>query len=205
VDIGCGDGTLLREAANFGVASAIGLLSTEEETAIVRGLGLRVEAGLSDRLPLQNECASVIVCNSVLLVVPREKIPASLREIYRIAKPGARIYLGEIPFVPGPAPEPESINARELLAQLYRRYGFRAWAGMLRRIVYWKISGKPMVVRGGAAVAFYANPPEFIAMAELAGLELVRYWRHEQPDTRYNYLFHRREVSANHLPVSATG
>ena len=29
----------------------------------------------------------MIVCNSVLLVVPREKIPASLREIQRIAKP----------------------------------------------------------------------------------------------------------------------
>ncbi|MGA8763835.1 MAG: class I SAM-dependent methyltransferase, partial [Candidatus Sulfotelmatobacter sp.] len=87
VDVGCGDGTLLRMAARVGARSAIGLLATDEEVAVLRRSGLEAKQGLADHLPLADECASVIVCNNVLLVVPRERVPASLSEIHRIAKP----------------------------------------------------------------------------------------------------------------------
>jgi ubiquinone/menaquinone biosynthesis C-methylase UbiE len=193
VDIGCGDGTLLLLARSAGVRSATGLHATEEEAAIVRRLGLQVRQGLTDQIPLANESASVVVCNNVLLIVPREKIPASLREIYRVAKPGARILIGEIPFEPGPPPEPEFATARETLAYLYRRYGLRTCLGMLRRMIYWKLSGQPMTIRTGSQVSFYAQPEEFIAMAKAAGLDLVRRWQHEDPSNRYNYLFRKGE------------
>ena len=48
-----------------------------------------------------------------------------------------------------------------------------------------------MIIRGGASVSFYAEPEEFIAIAEDAGLELVRYWPHDLPVGRYNYLFRK--------------
>jgi ubiquinone/menaquinone biosynthesis C-methylase UbiE len=115
VDIGCGDGTLLRIAERVGARTAVGLLATEEEVAVLRRFGIEARQGLTDKLPLPDECASVTVCNSVLLVVPREKIPASLREIYRIAKPGARIFLGEIPFVEPRDPTPQFTSRRETL------------------------------------------------------------------------------------------
>lgn len=204
VDIGCGDGTLLHMAQNAGLASAIGFLATEEEVAVVRRLGFRVQQGLTDRLPIADETASVVVCNSVLLIVPRERIPASLREIWRIAKPQARIFLGEIPFAPGPAPEPEFASTRATLSYLYREHGLRAWLGMVRRMAYWKLTGKPMVIRGGASIAFYAEPQEFIAMAEAAGLELVRYWPHEYPAGRYNYLFRKSRSSPKIQPIPAS-
>jgi ubiquinone/menaquinone biosynthesis C-methylase UbiE len=191
LDIGCGDGTLLRLAQNSGIASAIGLLATEEEVAIVRRLGVQVRQGLTHRLPVADESASVVVCNNVLLVVPPERIADSLREIERVSKPEGRIFLGEIPFVPGPDPEPEFASVRETLSYLYRSHGVRAALGMLRRIVYWRLTGQPMIIRGGAAVAFYAEPEEFIAMAEEAGLELVRYWPHDWPAGRFNYLFRK--------------
>ena len=75
VDIGCGDGILLRMAGELGVRSAVGLLATEEEVALVRRTGVDVRQGLTDQLPLPDASASVVVCNSVLLIVPREKIP----------------------------------------------------------------------------------------------------------------------------------
>jgi 2-polyprenyl-3-methyl-5-hydroxy-6-metoxy-1,4-benzoquinol methylase len=78
VDIGCGDGTLLRIAERIGVHSALGLLATEEEVAVVRRFGLNARQGFTDHLPVADQAATVIVCNSVLLVVPREKIPALL-------------------------------------------------------------------------------------------------------------------------------
>jgi len=191
VDIGCGDGTLLRMAERAGVRTALGLLATEEEVAVLRRLGLNVKQGLTDRLPLADECASVVVCNSVLLVVPREKIPASLREIHRIAKPDARIFLGEIPFVETSNPSPKPSSRRQLLAHLYRNRGLRTWFGMVRRMAYWQLTGQPTVIRSGTAVSFYAAAEEFVAMAQSAGLQIVRYWQHDDPDTRNNYLFRK--------------
>jgi len=196
VDIGCGDGALLLLAKKAGVRSATGFHATEEESAIVRSLGVDARQGYTDSLPLADECASVVVCNNVLLIVAREKIPASLREIHRVAKPGARVLIGEIPFEPGPPPEPEFVTARETLAFLYRKYGLRTCLGMLRRMIYWKVTGQPMTIRYGSQVSFYAQPAEFIAMAQSAGLELIRSWQHDDPANRYNYLFRKADSTA---------
>ncbi|HEY1657925.1 MAG TPA: hypothetical protein VGG14_06240, partial [Candidatus Sulfotelmatobacter sp.] len=47
VDIGCGDGTLLRMAQCAGVRSATGLLATEDEVAVLQRVGLEARQGLS--------------------------------------------------------------------------------------------------------------------------------------------------------------
>jgi ubiquinone/menaquinone biosynthesis C-methylase UbiE len=167
------------------------LLATEEEVAVLRRFGLEAKQGFTHQLPLADECASVIVCNNVLLIVPRENIPASLREIYRIAKPGARIFIGEIPAAQQPDPTPRFTTRRETLAYLYREHGLRTWFGMLRRMVWWALRGQPAVLRPGTAISFFSDPSEFIAMAQDAGLAFVRYWQHDHPNTRNNYLFRK--------------
>ena len=182
---------LLRMANNLGVRSAPGILPTEEEVSLVKRTGVSVRLGFTDRLPLPDSIASVIVCNNVLLVVPREKIPASLREVARIAKPNARVLIGEIPFSQPIDPTPNFSNRRELLSHLYRKHSLRAWFGMVRRILWWRLTGQPEVIRPGTLVSFFSPPEEFISLAEAAGLKLVRYWRHDDPDTRNNYLFCR--------------
>ena len=194
VDIGCGDGTLLRMAHSLGTNSAVGLHATEEEAAILRRMRLDARRGLSHQLPLADGCASVVVCNNVLLIVPREHILMSLREMYRISRPGARIYVGEIPFVPGPPPEPCFNTVRETLVYLYQKHGVRTCLGMARRMAYWRVTGKPLVIREGRVISFYAEPEEFIAMATSVGLRLVRYWRHEYWTGRNNYLFTKAET-----------
>lgn len=189
VDIGCGEGRLLHIAVEIGVRSAVGFLATDEEVALVRATGVNVKQAFSDHLPLADTCASVIVCNSVLLIVPRERVLPSLREMSRIAKPGARIFIGEIPYVPGPPLDPEFGTARETLAYLYGRYGLRTCLGMARRMLYWKIAGKPIVIRDGTQISFHATADEMNALAREAGLTPVRHWQHEHPNTRNNYLF----------------
>jgi ubiquinone/menaquinone biosynthesis C-methylase UbiE len=91
VDIGCGHGLLLRMAMDSGVGSAIGLNATDEEVRPLRALRLDVRQGRTDSIPLPDRCASVVVCNSVLLLVPEDKMSKSLREIARICKPNARV------------------------------------------------------------------------------------------------------------------
>jgi 2-polyprenyl-3-methyl-5-hydroxy-6-metoxy-1,4-benzoquinol methylase len=191
VDIGCGDGTLLRMATQLGVHSVHGLHATEEEAALVREMGYSVTQALSHDLPIASASASVVVCNNVLLVVARARIPDTLREIFRIAKPGARVFLGEIPFIPGSVPEPQFSNTRDTLSYLYKKHGLRAWFGMLRRVVRSRLTGKPLIIHNGKSVSFYAKPEEFVAMVQAAGLQVVRYWQHEYPNTRYNYLFRK--------------
>ncbi len=51
--------------------------------------------------------------------------------------------------------------------------------------------GREPVIRDGAAISFYATAEEFIAMAEAAGLHMVRYWQHDYPNTRNNYLLRK--------------
>jgi len=191
VDIGCGDGTMLRIANAAGARSAIGLLATEEEVAVLRRVGLNAQQGLTNHLPLPDTSATVVVCNSVLLVVPREEILPSLREIHRIAKPGARIFLGEIPRAPQHDPTPQFTTRKELLSHLYRQYGFRTWFGMVRRMAYRQLTGQPAVINSGTAISFWAPPEEFIAMAQVAGLQLVRHSQCWHYPTRNNYLFQK--------------
>jgi hypothetical protein len=45
--------------------------------------------------------------------------------------------------------------------------------------------------QGVTAHSFFAPPEEFIGMASAAGMEHVRYWRHDYPNTRNNYLFRK--------------
>jgi SAM-dependent methyltransferase len=193
VDIGCGDGTMLRIAEAAGARTAIGLLATDEEVAVLRRFGLKVKQALTDLLPLPDASASVVVCNNVLLVVPREKIPASLREIYRVSKPGARIFLGEIPYEEQRDPTPRFATRRELLSYLYRKHGARSWFGMVRRMAYWQLTGRPPLINSGTAISFWAAPDEFTALAQAAGLQLVRQWECWQYTTRNNYLFLKPE------------
>ena len=193
VDIGCGDGVLLRMAKALGVHSAVGLLATEEEVALVRRTGVDVRQGLSDHLPIPDASASVVVCNNVLLIVPRERIPASLTEILRIAKPGARIFIGEIPGADQKDPTPRFESRGETLAYLYRKHGLRTWFGMLRRMAWWQLTGAPPVLQPGTAISFFATPDEFVALAEAAGLKVVRYWRCDHYKTRNDYLLRKPE------------
>ena len=191
VDIGCGDGILLRMAGELGVRSAVGLLATEEEVALVRRTGVDVRQGFTDQLPLPDASASVVVCNSVLLIVPREKIPASLREIFRVVKPGGRVFIGEIPFAPQKDPTPQFQTRREILSFLYRKYGLRTWFGMLRRMAWWQLTGKPTVIQPGTAIPFFATPEEFQDLARAAGLQTLRFWQSDYPKTRNNYLLQK--------------
>lgn len=202
VDIGCGDGILLRMAREIGVRSALGVLATEEEVTLVRGTGVNVQQGFTHRLPIPDAVASVVVCNNVLLIVPREKIPASLREIVRIARPGARIFIGEIPFVKTEDPTPQFQTRRDLLQHLYRERGLRTWFGMVRRMAWWQITRKPTIVRPGTAVSFFAIPEEFAALAQAAGLEIVRHWQSDHITTRNNYLL-RKPANQAALPAAS--
>jgi ubiquinone/menaquinone biosynthesis C-methylase UbiE len=180
VDIGCGDGTLLRSALQSGVSSAVGTSGTEKEANALRALGLDVSHAYTDSLPFPDQCASAVVCNGVLHIVPKQKIPASLREIARIAEPNARIWIGEIPRFREPASLRSFETVPEMLWWLLRKRGLRTFLGMCRRLLTGAQRGP--VLR--TAQAFWAEPEYFIHMAAQAGLKVERHSPHQTLDAQ---------------------
>jgi len=200
VDIGCGDGTLLRMAAALGVKQATGLCATEEEASRLSATGLNAAQGYTDNLPLADSCASVVVSNSVLVIVPRNKIPASLREMARIAMPGARIWVGEIPYKLEGGGDPRHTSVLSMLWWLLRKRGLRTFLGKCRQLLVAAIQREPIILNAAPPVEFYAAPEEFIQLAKDAGLTLVRqlptqFLDHQgsviTSDSRRDYLFAR--------------
>jgi hypothetical protein len=107
----------------------------------------------------------LLFCNNVLLIVPREQIlPACGRSIEsQDREPGS--YLGEIPFVAGLCRNRVSIlPARPSLTSTGAVGCEHAWEWLAEWFIG-SMSGKPIVIRSGTRVAFYAGAEEFIAMA----------------------------------------
>ena len=82
------------------VKECIGIVPTSEEQSIVRAAvpGVRILVGLAQALPLESGSVSKVSCNSVFLLLESENaVLAAMKEIDRVAGPGARIFIGEIP------------------------------------------------------------------------------------------------------------
>lgn len=197
VDIGCGDGTLLRAAMQAGVSNPIGLGGTEEESGFLRRSGLNVKQAYSDSLPLPDQCASAVVCNSVLHIVPRDKIAPSLREIARISEPNARIWIGEIPRFREPSSLRSFGTVPEMLWWLLQKRGLRTFLGMCRQLLTGVQRGPEL----RTAQAFWAEPELFTRMAGEAGLKVERNFPHQTLDsqrrpcvsaTRHDYLLRKK-------------
>jgi ubiquinone/menaquinone biosynthesis C-methylase UbiE len=198
VDVGCGDGCLLDLAKKKGVQTAIGLSGSEEEAHRLRQSGLNVLQAFTSSLPLPDDMATVVICNSVLLLVPRPEIPSSLAEIARIARRGGRIWLGEIPRVPELQGLPRHKSVSAMLRYLLHTHGLRTFLGMCRRLLFAMLRGEPFILNSAPATTFFSDPEDFVKMAADAGLELKRYFPHEDINSRgkvqttgvrYDYIF----------------
>lgn len=177
VDVGCGDGTLLRLAISQG-AEVVGLSGSQEETVALQKLGLNVSHAYSRSLPIPDKAASIVVCNGVLHIVPPNEIPTSLREIARVSRNGARIWIGELPRFREPASIREFPSYWAMLWWLLRERGPRTFLGMGRRILTG--TQREPVLR--TAQSFWSDPENFIKMASAAGLTIERHFPHRTLD-----------------------
>jgi ubiquinone/menaquinone biosynthesis C-methylase UbiE len=173
VDIGCGDASfLILTRTNVGAdVRLVGILPTQDEVRRVRdhvaGLEIEIVCGTAEDTTLPPRIADVIVCNSVLMVVPG--VPDALREIARIAKPGARIYLGEIPTAD--ELEGKRIPKWRVVASNVRRFGPVAGMKVIAYLIRCALGGR---WRDHATRNFfYAEPARFVQMCREAGLQVV--------------------------------
>jgi ubiquinone/menaquinone biosynthesis C-methylase UbiE len=192
LDIGCGDGSLLHSAR---VAKRIGVVPTPEEQRRLQGIypDVLFVVGLAQTLPLKSEVASKIVCNSVLLLLGSEDVSlAALREIARLARPAAIIWIGEIPA----ESELERFNMYRgnsvlgMVSHQLRHKGLRAFLSSGR-------SALTGTLQLDSSPEFHAPPERFIRMIESCGLKVESHFKHRRLDQagkemespyRWNYL-----------------
>jgi SAM-dependent methyltransferase len=131
LDVGCGGGLLLRDAAGAG-AEVTGLDHSEEMVRLARERvpGAEVVAGRAEALPFAPATFTAVAMSIVLLFLPEPR--AALDECRRVLRPGGRLAV----FTPGPglrgtpaAPEPLAARMRfhmdDELAGMARAAGFR--------------------------------------------------------------------------------
>lgn len=193
VDIGCGDGRLLRKAQN--VEHRIGIVPTVEEQARLEAIhsGISFAVGLAQKLPLASESATRIVCNGVFLLLKSEnEVIESLKEISRIAAKSARIWIGEIPEADEYAKFRmyRGRSVAGLLWFLLTNHGLRSFLGMVSRLAR-AVFGSEQVLLNSARM-YYAMPHHFIDLAVSCGLRLEAYKKHPlDSSTRYDYIFRK--------------
>ena len=213
LDIGCGDASLLK-MAHGRVLECIGTTSTPEEKARLESAlpDLRFIVSTGKVLPLESGSVSKIVCNSVLLLIEDESdVRAALREMVRVARADATIWVGEIPT----RDEAEYYGQYRgnsmfgFLRHLLRHQGLRAFFGMTRRWLKAVVGTEQIILN--SARGFCLEPERMTALARDCGLLLTTYSRHKELDAagkvadskfRYDYVFTRSETIP--LPQNAT-
>jgi hypothetical protein len=198
VDIGCGDASLLRMAT---ASKRTGIVSTVEEQQRLQSTfpGLFFIASTAQLLPADLGGASKVVCNGTLFLLPTENdVEAALREMARIACPGATIWVGEIPEIDeyDHYGMYRGTSMLGLLWHLLRRNGPRSFLGMIRRWLR-AVIGKEQIILNSAGM-YHAAPDKMIALAESCGLHIKTYFRHKELNQegqivnspfRYDYVF----------------
>lgn len=177
IDIGCGDGRLLDSIAD-GVSLAIGVVPTEEErdrlVAHYAGRPIQFRAERLEELSDTGERFEVILIIGVLqLLSCRSLVKEALRRVAAIAAPGARVYIGELPFVPVPPKVYRS--APRAIGYVLRAHGICAALRFARHI--WRRRhrmGRYELRR--TPVAFCATPADFSALASEYGFALQDSW-----------------------------
>jgi SAM-dependent methyltransferase len=98
VDVGCGDGSLVRHLARRGaraIGVEIGREPLERARAHAQVGGERYEHGGAQALPLDDESADVVVFANSLHHVPTELLDTALAEAARVLRPGGTLYVQE--------------------------------------------------------------------------------------------------------------
>ena len=104
IDVGCGDGWLVRRLASRG-AAVIGIEPSPHALEAARSTppaaGERYEQGVAESLPLPDGSADVVVFFNSLHHVPVRSMAGALREAVRVCRPGGLVFVQE-PLAEGP-------------------------------------------------------------------------------------------------------
>lgn len=199
LDIGCGDGSLLVGVRQR-IATGLGIAPTAPEIRRLQTAhsypNISFALGTADRLPVADRAFDRIVINGVLLILPDEAVVRRvLLEVKRVSRPGALVWIGEMPDCDELAAK-ERYTGTSLLGFLFHKWRKKGFRKAVRKAVAllreWK---KPQVFLGRRH--FWMSADAFLALCQEAELESIWWRRHREIDkhgtesesaTRIDYL-----------------
>lgn len=212
VDIGCGDGTLLKLLKGGGL-KAIGLLPTDAEVERVRSLtrdipNCEIRQGLAQSTGLPSTIADQVICNGVIILLTAKEVEDALREIARIAKPSSRVFIGEVPYLNEQAGKTYGDSICLWLWYVFRNQGVYQFVTRLQQVVVAVFSREAFVI--APKTHFWCDPDDFVDMAREYGLIERARFRHREISiagdecdsrTRWDYIFEKTDGHREGLGV----
>ena len=190
VDIGCGTGELLDAAHSETGCQCIGILPTEEEVRRVKSVlrdTVQVIRGTACSTGIADSVATKVVVNGVLLILPdKAAVEIAMKEIARISRPEAIVFIGEIPFVNEFEGKNYGDSILKWILYVLKKNGLAAAFAASKQAIRAAVSEEPFII--APKRIFYAQPDSFIDLANRFGLRLVRHWRHREIDTKGNVI-----------------
>ncbi len=129
LDVGCGTGTLLIEAAKRvgpsgsadGIEPSSEMVAHARHKAQAQGVRVHILEGSAERLPFADASFDAVFCTMVLHHLPATMQVAALGEMRRVLRPRGRLVLVDLQ-------QPRSVSAALSLVTLFHRMGSRATA-----------------------------------------------------------------------------
>jgi demethylmenaquinone methyltransferase/2-methoxy-6-polyprenyl-1,4-benzoquinol methylase/phosphoethanolamine N-methyltransferase len=129
LDVGCGTGTLLIEAARtlgsgsllHGLEPSSEMLAHARRKAKARIAGSNFVQGSADQMPFPENSFDVILCTMVFHHLPPAMQLGAIAEMCRVVRPGGRIVIVDMQA-------PPSVAAKLSLVTLFHRFGTNATA-----------------------------------------------------------------------------
>lgn len=205
VDVGCGDGllckTLLSDFQNTNF-NYVGILPNREECERVSvnlsnlSVSTQIKQGLADSLPLEDNCASAVVVNGVILILDSQQdVINSLLEIRRISRVNAKVFIGEIPCINEFKDSAFGDSVFLWLIYVLRKKGLRQFISKLKFTLECIFTEKFFLIVPKKQLWFKVD--DFLSILRECGFQIVDHYPHPVIDssgreslssTRWDYL-----------------
>ena len=157
---------------------------------------VEIKEGFSDALPLTDNSADLVIINGVILILKnKDEVLRTLKEIKRISRVGAFIFIGEVPF----DNEMKNINYGDsiigwLIHVLFNN-GLKLFFKKIFYLIKCLITDEVFMITHKKIISFEVE--EFVKILSEFGFELIKKFPHKEIDengneciskTRYDYL-----------------